>query len=105
MGTIDVQDTAAHIVATLRAHEPELRAAGIRRLSLFGSVARGDAAPGSDVDLAVDLDPRAGIDLFGLTALQQRIADLLGRPVDLLPEPVDKPRLQASIDRDRHLAF
>jgi predicted nucleotidyltransferase len=35
--------TAEQVIATLRAHEAELRAAGIRALSLFGSVARGDA--------------------------------------------------------------
>jgi len=85
---------AEHVLATLRAHEAELRAAGIRRLSLFGSVARGDDGSGSDVDLAAELDREAHIDLFRLTALERRIADLLGPPVDLLPEPVEKKRLQ-----------
>lgn len=42
---------AGEMIAALRAHEVELRAAGIRHLSLFGSVARGDAGAGSDVDL------------------------------------------------------
>jgi len=51
------------------------------------------------------LDPEARIDLFQLTALERRIAELLGRPVDLLPEPVEKTRLQANINRDRRLAF
>jgi len=99
------QGLAGTVVATLRAHEPELRAAGIRRLSVFGSVARGEAGPDSDVDLAVELDQDAHIDLFRLTGLEQRIAELLGRPVDLLPEPVEKRRLQANIDRDRLNAF
>lgn len=96
---------ANEIIAKLRAHEPELRAAGIRHLSLFGSVARGDAEAGSDVDAAIELDPDARIGLFRLIALERRIAELLDRRVDLLPEPAEKPRLQANIDRDRRLAF
>lgn len=63
------------------------------------------ADAGSDVDLAAELDLSAQIDLFQLTALEQRLAELLGRPVDLLPEPVEKQHLQANIDRDRRLAF
>jgi predicted nucleotidyltransferase len=69
------QVCAEDVLATLRAHEAELRAAGIRRLSLFGSVARGEAGPDSDVDLVVELDRDAHIDLFRLTGLEQRIAE------------------------------
>jgi predicted nucleotidyltransferase len=96
---------AEHVLAILRANEAELRAAGIRHLSLFGSVARGDAEAGSDVDLVVVLDHEARIDLFRLTGLEQRLGELLGRRVDLVPEPVEKSRLQAHIDRDRRNAF
>ena len=105
MGTTTTPDLAEHVIATLRAHEAELRQAGIRRLSLFGSVARGDAEADSDVDLAAELDPEAGIGLFALGALERRLAELVGRKVDLLPEPVEKPRLRANIDRDRRRAF
>ena len=96
---------AEHVIAILRAHEAELRRAGIRRLSLFGSVARGDAEADSDVDLAAELDPEARIGLFALGALERRLTELVGRPVYLLPEPVEKPRLRANIDRDRRHAF
>lgn len=97
--------TAEQVLATLRAHEAELRAAGIRRLSLFGSVARGDDEADSDVDLAAELDPAARIGLFALAGLERRLGALLGRKVDLLPEPVEKPRLRANIERDRRRAF
>ena len=60
---------AEDVVATLRAHETDLRAAGIQSLALFGSVARGDADPDSDVDLAVKFDPAARISLIGLVRL------------------------------------
>jgi len=92
------------IVATLHAHESELRAAGIRALSLFGSASRGEDRPDSDVDLAVELDPDAylGLRFFGL---EQRLAELLGRNVDLIPEPVENPRLRANLERDRRRVF
>ena len=104
MTTIAI-DLAEHVIATLRAHEAELRLAGIRRLSLFGSVARGDAEADSDVDLDAELEPDAKIGLFALWALEQRLAELVGRRVDLVPEPVEKARLKANIDRDRRIAF
>jgi uncharacterized protein len=105
MSTTTTPDLAEHVIATLRAHERELRRAGIRRLSLFGSVARDDANVDSDVDLAAELDPEARIGLFALGALERRLAELLGREVDLLAEPVETDRLRANIDRDRRLAF
>ena len=85
------------MIASLRAHEAELRRAGIRRLSLFGSVARGDAEPGSDVDLAAEFDPAVRMDLFRLAALERRIAEMLGCVWIVLPEPVEKPRLRANM--------
>jgi predicted nucleotidyltransferase len=105
MSATTTTDLAERVIATLRAHEAELRDAGIRHLSLFGSVARGDAGASSDVDLAAELDPQARIGLFALGALERRLAELLGRKVDLLAEPVEKPRLRANIDRDRQRAF
>lgn len=89
----------------LREHELDLHIAGIRRLSLFGSVARGEAEVGSDVDLLVELDPNARVGLFRLVALERQLSELLTRPVDLLPEPVETPRLRASIEQDRKRIF
>jgi predicted nucleotidyltransferase len=97
--------TAERVIATLRAHEAELRQAGLRSVSLFGSVARGLTESDSDIDLAAEFDPAGRMDLLQLTALERRIAELLGSPVDLLPEPADKSRLQDQIDRDRLRAF
>ena len=103
--TTTTTDLAGQVIATLRAHEAELRAAGIRRLSLFGSVARGDHEGDSDVDLAAELASEARVGLFALNALERRLAELVGRRVDLLPEPVEKPRLHAGIERDRIRVF
>lgn len=101
----DTSTAADEVIASLRAHAAELRGAGIRHLSLYGSVARDEAGPDSDIDLVVELDRDRHIGLFGLVALERRLSELLGRKVDLLPEPVEKKRLQVNIDRDRRRAF
>jgi predicted nucleotidyltransferase len=105
MSATTIADLADRIITTLRGHEAELRRVGIRHVSLFGSVARGEAATDSDVDLAVEFDPAARMDLFRLTALERRLGEILGRRVDLLPEPAEQPRLRANIERDRRRAF
>ncbi len=105
MSTALMTGLAHRIIEVLRTHESELRRAGVRHLSLFGSIARGDGDATSDIDLAAEFDPAAQMDLFRLHALEQRMTEMLGRRVDLLPEPVEKPRLRASIDRDRRRAF
>jgi predicted nucleotidyltransferase len=89
----------------LKAHEAELRAMGVVTLSLFGSVARGEAGPESDVDVAVRLDHGRGIDLLDFAEINLKLSDVLGTKVDLISEPARKPRFQAEIDRDRVHAF
>ena len=97
---------AERIIATLRAHEEELRAAGkcgTCHCSAPWPAAR-PRAPATWTSPPT-MDPYLRMDLFRLTALERRIAELLARPVDLLPEPAEKQRLQAKIDRDRRRAF
>jgi uncharacterized protein len=66
----------------LQKHRSELtREYGVRSLSLFGSVARNEANPASDVDLLVEFDRPIGY--FSLFALQDHIESLLGCKVDL----------------------
>ncbi len=105
MNATTTTNLTEHIIATLRAQEAELRRAGIRHLSLFGSVARGDAEADSDVDLLVEFDPAAEMDLIRLVALERRIGEALGRSVDILPKPVENPRLRANVERDLVIAF
>jgi predicted nucleotidyltransferase len=69
---------------------------GARRLRLFGSMARGEARPDSDVDFLVDLEP--GRTLLDLGALLMDLQDLLGRRVDLV-----EPRALHEVVRDRIL--
>jgi predicted nucleotidyltransferase len=58
---------------------------GIRRLRLFGSAARGEDRPDSDVDLIADFEEPIGF--FELIRAEDDLADFFGRPVDLLTEP------------------
>jgi uncharacterized protein len=92
-------------IRTLKAHEAELRALGVQRLSLFGSVARGEAGPDSDVDLAAEFDPKACVGMIKYGLIDRRLRELLGRNIDLLGEPARGARMQAQIDRDRVHVF
>jgi predicted nucleotidyltransferase len=96
------------VIATLKGHERELRAAGVVSVSVFGSLARGDNAA-HDVDVAVRLSEEfsaPGLDYLGrLAHLEQRLSEMLGCKVDVIEEPVRKERFQREIDRDRALAF
>ena len=67
---------ADDILMILRAHRDELRAAGLRHLSLFGSVARGEATSGSDLDLLVDVDRGHGY--FDMAGFALGVEDELG---------------------------
>ncbi len=74
----------------------------IRELSLFGSQARNEARSDSDVDLLVDYDPAADWSLLDTARLRAELAELFGRPVDLVRERnVTNPYRLASIRRDR----
>jgi uncharacterized protein len=101
--------TRDDVLAALRDHEQELRAAGVVSLSVFGSVARGESRDDSDVDVVVRLGDdfsAPGLDYFGrLDDLERRLSEILGRDVDVIEEPVRKARVQHAIDRDRAFAF
>lgn len=101
--------TREEIQRILRNHEAELRGLGAEHVSIFGSAARGDAGPASDVDLAVTLKPefsQGGFDYFGrFEELRTRLANILVCPVDLIEEPVERDGLQEEINKDRVLAF
>jgi predicted nucleotidyltransferase len=96
------------VIAALKAHEQELRTAGVLSVSLFGSVARGEDSA-HDVDVAVRLSESfsaPGLRYFGrLSDLEGRLSGILGCKVDVIEEPVRKKRFQIEIDRDRTLAF
>jgi predicted nucleotidyltransferase len=93
------------LIETLRRHEPELRAAGIVHLRLFGSVARGEETSQSDVDLMADLDRSKRLSLVGMAHLENRLSDLLGVRVDLSPAGSMKEVVYARAMREAIHAF
>jgi predicted nucleotidyltransferase len=96
------------IIAKLRDHEAELRAAGVASLALVGSIARGDDDAGSDIDVVVRFanDPPTGFAYFGFVdSLAKRLESVLGKPVDVIVEPIRKETLRLDIERDQRIAF
>lgn len=74
--------TAEYVLVTLESHGDELRALGVRKLGLFGSVARGEASPDSDLDFVVEFDLFSFNKYGGLLDLLEQ---LLGRRIDISP--------------------
>jgi hypothetical protein len=93
------------VIAALRAHEAELKAAGVVRLSLFGSTARDAAGAESDIDLLAAFDAARSLSLLDVIRIENQLADLLGQPVDLIEEGTLKPRVRQTADREAVRAF
>jgi predicted nucleotidyltransferase len=79
----------------LAEHRDELAAMGAGSLSLFGSVARDEAGPDSDIDVLIELD--RPLDLFDLGRIQIRLEEILEQRVDLVMPDTLRPRLRASV--------
>ena len=69
----------------------------VKELSLFGSAARGEMRPDSDLDLLIDFLPGARPGLLGLSAMRRELSSLFGRPVDLAVKPALKPKLRSGV--------
>lgn len=93
------------VINKLRAHESELKAAGIVRLAVFGSVARGDNSGESDVDLLAEFDKTKRYTLLTMGKLENRLADLLGTQVDLSSPEWLKESVKDKVLREAVLAF
>ena len=90
------------VVESLRHHATAMRERGVRRLHLFGSMARGEAGPGSDIDLLAEIDHEGRkFSLLDLARLELDLASLLGRPVEMVTAWEQlRPRMQARLRRD-----
>jgi predicted nucleotidyltransferase len=93
------------VIATLRDHEPELRAAGVVRLSLFGSTARDEARVDSDIDLLAAFDDGHALSLLDVIGIENRLSDMLGQPVDLIEEGTLRPRVRERVSHEIVRAF
>lgn len=83
------------VLEILHQHASELRRHHVKSISVFGSVARGEARPDSDVDILVEFDRRVG--LFAFVGLKLHLESILGRPVDLVTPGGLRPSMRAAI--------
>jgi predicted nucleotidyltransferase len=90
---------------TLKRSEPALRARGVRRAAVFGSVARGENRPNSDIDIMVEIDPEARITVFDYVDLKDYIASLFDGPVDVVNREGLKPYVRPAATAEALYAF
>lgn len=81
---------------------PRLLPWGVRRIAVFGSVSRGEETPKSDIDILVELKdacdrPAIGLKWFGM---EQELAQVLGREVELVSFRALSPYIRESVERD-----
>jgi predicted nucleotidyltransferase len=95
--------TREEVQRRLSEQGPVLAELGVRSLEIFGSVARGETATESDVDLLVEFDRAIG--LFHFSRVQRRLEQILGCPVDLVMRDAVKAQLRDRIFRDAVRAF
>ena len=89
--------TRRQVIEILQAHEEELRQFGVKKISLFGSVARESAGSRSDVDMVVEFSQ---ITYRRFVALKSFLQSILGREVDLLTPAAVQGRLKDEIEKD-----
>ncbi|MDE2109770.1 MAG: nucleotidyltransferase domain-containing protein [Alphaproteobacteria bacterium] len=93
------------ILARLKDNEAALRARGVTHAALFGSRARGDDRPGSDIDILIDTAPDALQDIYAYVALKTYIASLFKEPVDVIERGFLKPFVQPPAESEAVYAF
>lgn len=87
------------VLKRLSKERPELeRRFGVRRIAVFGSVARNEATELSDVDILVELDPPPSYDRF--FELRFHLEKLLGTEIDLVTQAAVRPDLRPYIERE-----
>lgn len=85
------------LVANRWAVADTVRKFGADHVRVFGSVARGEDVPGSDIDLLIDVPSEMG--LFSLARLQADLQSLLGEPVDVVASRLVKPSIRSDVER------
>jgi predicted nucleotidyltransferase len=93
------------ILARLREFEPALRARGIAHAALFGSAARGDNGPESDIDIMVEFDPGAHPGVWEYVGIKEYVAGLFEGRVDVVAREGLKPYVRPHAIAEAVYAF
>jgi len=93
------------ILQTLKARELDLRARGVTHAAIFGSVARNEQRPDSDIDILVDTDPAIVSTMFDYAGLKDYVAGLFEGKVDVIDREALKPRVRPRASADAIYAF
>jgi predicted nucleotidyltransferase len=90
----------AEAVRALRANADRIADFGVIRLAVFGSVARNEATPDSDVDILVEFRPDVSVGLFAFARLRRYLTEILGCDVDLVTLEALRPTMRERILRE-----
>ncbi len=93
------------ILDCLRQHEHALRKRGVAHAALFGSRARGDNRPDSDIDIMVEVAPEAHVSVYEYAGLKEYIAGLFEVRVDVVNRDGLKPYVRPTATADAIYAF
>jgi predicted nucleotidyltransferase len=97
--------TRDEAIGKLKSHVPAIKALGATSLYLFGSVARGEAGAGSDLDLFVDYDPDGRFNALDLVDIKLLLEAELGLAVDVTTRDSLHPMLAADIQKSAVRVF
>ena len=92
--------TRDEIIATLRSSASALRAEGVTKLAIFGSRARGDERPDSDLDLLIEVDPDAKFSLLNLSGVGLIVEEATGLKTQVSMHRTLDPRMAERISDD-----
>ena len=92
-------------LADLKSLEPALRAQGVCALYLFGSAARGEAGPQSDIDLMFDISPDAKFSLFDQARISRQLSEKLHVKVDFIPRRSLHPWIRSRVEAEQVKVF
>lgn len=93
------------VLDRLRENERALRARGVTHAALFGSVARGEQGPDSDIDIMVEIAPEAPVGIYEYVGIVQFIEDLFPARVDVVERSSLKRYVRPQAERDAVYAF
>lgn len=91
------------VVKTLKFHQEDLSNQGVRTLAIFGSLARNENTPKSDIDILIDFDSKRG--LFAFVELKDYLEEILHCEVDLVTKNALHPALKSKILKEAKYVF